>query len=82
MPFPQHGFDPETIALLDTCLEDTVAIAAARVTIGDGLRQMFAAALLEGYARHGLRERAELAGFALRALPTFRNKEPRLTVGA
>lgn len=58
-----------------------MTLAATRVRIGEGLRHMLAAALIEGYDQYDLREREALMVFALRALPAFRDKDPQLPAG-
>ncbi len=87
-PFHSEGYDPETIALLEECLNSACAAAtgSAHVTADAALRQKLAASLMEGAAL-GIRDREVLIGFALKALPTFRaararTKEPRRGLGS
>lgn len=81
MPFMSEGYDPEMIALLDECLNSACAAALGSVdhVSEDELRRKFAAALLEG-AGYGIRDREALIGFALSALPTFREAMTRSPV--
>ncbi|MCS0501937.1 hypothetical protein [Ancylobacter mangrovi] len=69
-----QSYDPETVALLQQVLEDACIRASARAPLNEGIRTMLASAVLEG-ARLGLRERDELLRFALRAIPSFRERE-------
>lgn len=73
MPFVSEGYDPEMIAPLEECLNSACAAALSSVdhVPDEDLRQRLAAALLEG-AGYGMRDREALIGFALSALPTFR----------
>lgn len=75
MPTESAGYDPETIALLERCLDDACAAALAGSTrpINEDLRRRLAASLMEG-ASLGIREREVLIGFALRALPSFKGR--------
>jgi hypothetical protein len=82
MPFMSQGYDPEMIALLEECLNSACAATVGSVdhVPEDELRRKLAAALLEG-AGYGIREREALIGFALSALPTFREAMTRSPVG-
>ncbi|QJP12973.1 hypothetical protein G3545_04455 [Starkeya sp. ORNL1] len=73
MPFMSQGYDPEMIALLEECLNSACAatVGSADHIPDDELRRRLAAALLEG-AGYGMTDREALIGFALSALPTFR----------
>lgn len=73
MPFRSEGYDPETVAFLQHCL-DIASEAAARVTgasPGEDLKQRIALALIEG-ADCEIGNQDELVDFALRSLPEFR----------
>lgn len=73
MPFRSKGYDPETIAFLQQCL-DIATEAACRVTgslPSEDLRQRLASAIMEG-ANSDIANRDELIDFALRSLPEFR----------
>ena len=73
MPFRSKGYDPETIAFLQQCL-DIATEAACRVTgslPSEDLKQRLAVALMEG-AEAEIGNRDELIDFALRSLPEFR----------
>jgi hypothetical protein len=73
MPFRDKGYDPETVAFLQQCL-DIATEAACRVTgslPSDDLRQRLAIAIMEG-AEADIGNREELIDYALRSLPEFR----------
>lgn len=73
MPFRSKGYDPETIAFLQQCL-DIATEAACRVTgalPSEELRQRLASAIMEG-ADAEIGNKDELIDFALRSLPEFR----------
>ncbi len=75
MPFRDKGYDPETIAFLQQCL-DVATEAACRVTgslPSEDLRQRLAVALMEG-AEAEIGSSDELIDFALRSLPEFRRQ--------
>ena len=73
MPFRSAGFDPETIAFLQECLDIATAAAArvGNVPASEETRRTLAAAIIEG-ATSGIASRDELVDFALTALPPFR----------
>ena len=70
------AYAPEEIAVLDGVLADVCRRAGMQLALNDGLRNLLAAAILEG-ALLGYREHDSLATFALRVLPEFRDKERR-----
>lgn len=73
MPFRSKGYDPETIAFLEQCL-DISTKAACRLTgalPSEDLRQRLALAIMEG-AEADITSRDELIDFALKSLPEFR----------
>ena len=73
MPFRSKGYDPETIAFLQRCL-DIATEVACRVTgslPSEDLKQRLAVAIMEG-AEADIGNRDELIDFALRSLPEFR----------
>jgi hypothetical protein len=73
MPFRDKGYDPETIAFLQRCL-DIATEAACRLTgalPSEDLRQRLAVAIMEG-AESDIGTKDELIDFALRSLPEFR----------
>lgn len=73
MPFRSKGFDPETIAFLQHCL-DIATEAACRLTgalPSEDLKQRLAASLMEG-ANCDITNEDDLIDFALRSLPEFR----------
>lgn len=77
MAFSSRGYDPESIAFLDECLEKACQ-AAGEAAAGDGmadLRHKLASAILEGFDA-GMRDRSSLVDFALRVLPNYRDKVP------
>lgn len=73
MPFRSKGYDPETIAFLQQCLD--IATEVACRTTGalpsEDLKQRLAIALMEG-AEAEIGNQDELIDFALRSLPEFR----------
>ena len=75
MPFRSKGYDPETVAFLQQCL-DIATDAACRVTgslPSEDLRQRLAAAIMEG-AESDIGSKDDLIDFALRSLPEFRRQ--------
>jgi hypothetical protein len=75
MAFRSEGYDPETIAFLQQCL-DIATEAACRLTgtlPSEDLRQSLAVAIMEG-AESDLGNKDELVDFALTSLPEFRRQ--------
>lgn len=75
MPFRSRGYDPETIAFLQQCL-DVAIEAACRITgtpPDDDLRQRLAISIMEG-ADLDIGNSDDLIDFALRSLPEFRKE--------
>lgn len=68
------AYSPEDVALLERVLDDVCRQAAPHVQINEGVRSLLACAVLEG-ALLGYRDRAQLASFALRVLPRFRERQ-------
>ncbi|MDF2998903.1 MAG: hypothetical protein K0R27_4540 [Xanthobacteraceae bacterium] len=81
MPFASDGYDPETIAFLEECLDSACAAArgSADLVPDHDVRRRLALALLEG-AGYGIKDREALIGFTLSALPTFREAMARSPV--
>lgn len=71
MPFSNEGFEPETIKLLDDCLDAAQFVASRYVSLSESVRVTLATALIEAWDR-GLRDQDELVDFALRAIPAVR----------
>ena len=75
VPFRSKGYDPETIAFLQQCL-DIATEAACRVTgnlPSEDLKQRLALAIMEG-AESDIGNKDELVDFALTSLPEFRRQ--------
>ncbi len=70
------AYEPEDVAVLDAALHRACDAVSERFAIGEGIRSLLAFAILEG-AKSGLRDPEHLTSFALRALPSFRQKEPQ-----
>jgi hypothetical protein len=75
MPFSNRGYDPETVAFLQQCLD--IATETARRLTGaapdDDTRQRLALAIIEG-AETDIANIEELVDFALTSLPEFRSR--------
>lgn len=71
-----NSYSPETVGAMDHAFEAACRQAAARVHLGEDIRQMLATSILEG-TRLGIRRPEDLVAFSLRSLPAFRNIEAR-----
>ena len=67
------GYEPEAVEVLDQALERACRRAAQRLLVNDGMKTLLASAILEG-ANQGIKNEEQLASFALRSIPAFRNE--------
>lgn len=65
------GYEPEAVEVLDQALERACRRAGEQLSVNEGLKTLLASAILEG-SKQGIEGEEQLASFALRSIPAFR----------